>query len=235
MLTAPEKGLATLETAIRIFPEDLRIHIFLALSYMRMDRHEESLRQFEWIDAAMVRNAAIAKTVQPLFYFWYGQACDRAGHSEACERQIERYLAANPNSGEALNYLAYMWADQGRNLDRAMDYVTKALKMDPDNGAYLDTLGWIYFKKGDAASAVTYLTRAVKREGDAPAIMEHLGDAWYALKKRDKAVSLWLKSLKLVPENQGLRNKLIAEQVEARRLPPVPAKGQVKQTGRFPL
>jgi tetratricopeptide (TPR) repeat protein len=173
--------------------------------------------------------------VQPLFYFWYGQACDRAGHVEACERQIERYLAANPNSGEALNYLAYMWAEQGRNLDRAMDYVAKALKLDPDNGAYLDTLGWIYFKRGDADSAVTYLTRAVKREGDAPAIMEHLGDAWYALKKRDKAVSLWLKSLKLAPENQGLRNKLIAEQVEARRLPPVPAKGQVKQTGRFPL
>jgi len=235
MMVNPGKGLATLEEAVKSFPDDLRIHVFLALSYMRLDRYEEAVRQFDWIAGEINRNAFVAKTVQPLFYFWYGQACDRAGHAEDSERHIEHYLAVNPNSGEALNYLAYMWAEQSRNLDRALDYVVRALKIEPDNGAYLDTQGWIYFKKGEYHRALELLSRALKKEDDSPAIMEHVGDVWYALNKRDKAVAYWLKSLRVDPLNKGLRDKLTRENVAADRLPPAPNKDLSRTAGRFPL
>jgi len=222
MVDSPEQGLATLEESVARYPDDLRIHIFLAISYMRLERFADSLAQFNWIAGVMARDETVARTVQPLFYFWYGQVCERTGHPEDGERLIEKYLSLNPHSDEALNYLAYMWAEQGRNLDRAMAYVMRALGNEPGNGAYLDTLGWILYKKGSYDLALKKLTRALDKEGAAPVIMEHVGDTWYALKNRDKAVRMWMKSLKLAPDNKGLREKLIRENVESRRLPPLP-------------
>ena len=95
-----------------------------------------------------------------------------------------RYLAANPESAEALNYLAYMWAERGVNLDKAGIYITKALVHEPDNGAYLDTLGWVQYKQGDYLNAVKTLKQALRKLGDDPAIVDHLRAAQKASKKR---------------------------------------------------
>jgi len=235
MMGEPEKGLDTLEQAVTTFPDDLRIHIFLAISYMRLDRAEEAVRQFDWVAGVLNRDATAAKMIQPLFYFWFGQACDRAGRAEEAERYIGQYLALTPQSGEALNYLAYMWAEQGRNLDQALRHVTLALKQEPDNGAYLDTLGWIYFKKGDYAAAINPLARALKREGDSPTILDHLGDAWAAQKDQRKAVSFWRRSLKLDPANKAVREKLVRAGVDPGVLPFLKKTPGQGAAGRFPF
>ena len=213
------ESIRLLEKAVVKFPGDLRLHIFLAITLMRSGRYEESLPQFEWIATAMARNEAVARTVQPLFYFWYGQACERAGRMAESERQIEKYLALNPGSDEALNYLAFMWAEQGRNLEKAMAYVMRALEKEPGNGSYLDTLGWILYKQGHYDLALLKLQQAGKREPGEPVILEHLGDAYLAAGRRDRAVDVWLKSLRLTPGNTGLRDKLIRAKVDPGRLP----------------
>lgn len=231
----PVAGLETLEKAGLQFPDDIRVHVFLALSYMRLDRHKDALVQFDWISRALEGDKGTARSVQPLFYFWYGQACDRAGRPTEAERYIGKYLVANPESSEALNYLAYMWAEQGRNLDQALAYVTKALRIEPDNGAYLDTLGWIHFKKGDAVAATTPLTRALKLEGESSTILDHLGDAWHARSEERKALALWRRALNAEPASRSIREKLIKAGVDAKTLPPVPAPNPNRPAGRFPI
>lgn len=222
MEKCPAKGLATLEAAVKTFPDDFRVHVFLALSYMRIDRFEDAVQQFDWISRALAANGGELKGLQPLFYYWYGQACDRAGRAAEAERYIGKYLQSNPNSAEAMNYLAYMWAEQGRSLDQALIHIRKALKAEPDNGAFLDTLGWILFKQGKAAEAVAPLKRALKKEGESATILEHLGDALHAAGRDREAVPYWTRALRRDPASAALRAKLLQAGVREQALPALP-------------
>lgn len=214
------KAIRTLDEAVARFPDDVRIRLILAVFYMRLDRAEDAAAQFARVAAVVGRDEEAARRVQPSFYFWYAGMCERAGRQDDAERIMAKYLTINPGSAEAMNTLAYLWAEQGRNLDQAMDYISKALLKEPGNGAYLDTLGWIHFKKGNYPLAMENLTLALKKEGDDPAILEHIGDTWLALKRKDKALKMWWKSIRKDPENKGLREKMVREGVDARTLPP---------------
>lgn len=234
MMLEPAKGIQTLEQGVKTFPDDFRLHVFLALSYMSAMRSEDAVRQFDCVAGLLERDPAASKMIQPLFYFWFGQACERAGRLEEAERHIRKYLEANPQSGEALNYLAYMWAEQGRNLDEALSYVTQALKQEPDNGAYLDTLGWIRYKKGDYAAALAPITQALKLEGESATILDHLGDTWLALKEPRKAVSCWLRSLRQEPDNKLIRGKLIRSGMDPAGLPGAQEAVGTRSSGHSP-
>jgi tetratricopeptide (TPR) repeat protein len=219
-----EQAIKTLIEATARFPDDVRVRAVLALIYMRTERHENAIKQFEQVEGIIAKDDEAARLVHPMFYFWYGGACDRAGRSADAERFMAKYLALNPGSAEALNTMAYLWAEQGRNLDQAMDYITKALVKEPSNGAYLDTLGWIHYKKGNYPLALKHLTLALKKEGDDPAILEHIGDTHLAMKQKSKALRMWWKSIRMGPDNKGLREKMIREGVDAGALPPMKRK-----------
>lgn len=101
-----------------------------------------------------------------------------------------------------------MWAVRGVNLDRALDYVQRALAIEPNDGAYVDTLGWVQFKRGDYEAALTALTRASDLIPADPTINEHVGDALQALGQKREALRYWTKSLQSKPDNEPLRAKL---------------------------
>lgn len=205
----PRVALATLKEVLLKFPDDLRLRIYLALLYMQLERYPDALTQFEDVVRRVEQDQSQSQQLLPLFYFWYGSACERVGRFEEGEQYLSRYLAANPESAEALNYLAYMWAERGLKLEQADSYVVKALELEPDNGAFLDTKGWIQFKQGDYANAYRTLQRALRQAGDDPAIFEHLGDVSAALNKKQEALRWWSKSLKLSPGNNTVRDKLL--------------------------
>jgi len=106
-----------------------------------------------------------------------------AGRGTDAERVLRQIVAAEPMNAGALNYLGYLLAVRGEQLDEAIDLVQRALKEEPDNGAYLDSLGWAYYKRGDLDQAEKYLVAAVKQMPDNSEIQEHLGDL-YARKGR---------------------------------------------------
>ena len=85
-------------------------------------------------------------------------------------------------------------AENGRSLDRALEYTRRAVALDKENGAYLDSLGWTLFKLKRYDKAESYLTRAVQHMED-PVIREHLGSLYYALGDKDRAVKEWQKSI----------------------------------------
>lgn len=101
-----------------------------------------------------------------------------------------------------------MWAERGTNLTRARELIEKAVKLDPTNAAYLDSLGWVLFKQGHVKEALEPIRKAVELNEEADAtLFDHLGDVYAALKQSEKAREAWRKSLEVEP-NKEVEKKL---------------------------
>ena len=101
---------------------------------------------------------------------------ERGGNPAEGEKVFLQLLAMRPNDSATQNYLGYMWADQGVQLEKARDMLEKAVAREPRNAAYLDSLGWAYFRLGELQSADKNLREAYRREPADPTIEEHIGD-----------------------------------------------------------
>ena len=111
---------------------------------------------------------------------------------------------------EAYNYVGFMWAEHNMHLDEAEEMIGRALQLDPNNGAYLDSLGWVHFRKGKYEDALKELLRAAQNlTRDDPVVLEHIGDAYSKLNRIPQALDYWQKAITLNPEN-----KLLAEKIE---------------------
>jgi tetratricopeptide (TPR) repeat protein len=133
--------------------------------------------------------------------FWLGAAYERIGREREAEGQFRRFLDRQPDSAPALNYLGYMWADNGENLDEALEMVQRAVALEPDNGAYVDSLGWTYFRLGSYEEARTHLERASGLVGEDAVVLEHLGDVYSALGRPVEAAEQYRRALALKGEN----------------------------------
>ncbi|MFM9965956.1 MAG: tetratricopeptide repeat protein [Planctomycetaceae bacterium] len=130
------------------------------------------------------------------------------------EEILEKVFEKDPEDTSVNNDLGYLYADQGKNLEKARGMIEKALKAEPDNAAYQDSMGWVLFKLGKPAEAIPYLEKAVQspRGGDAT-IFDHLGDCQQAIGMKDKAIENWQKALKDAKADKAPDQKLI-ERIE---------------------
>jgi tetratricopeptide (TPR) repeat protein len=110
----------------------------------------------------------------------------------------ERALARQPKFWVAANDLAFLLSENatsGRDLDRALDLANKALALQPDNATILDTIGWVYYKKGNTGKSVDYIGRVQAKYPNSPVINYHMGMALFKSGKRDKAKEFLRKAL----------------------------------------
>jgi tetratricopeptide (TPR) repeat protein len=128
-------------------------------------------------------------------YFMRGAGFERQKKYDQSEAAFRKALELNPKDAGALNYLGYMLADRNVRLDEAYDLVKRAVDLDPDNGAYLDSLGWVYFRQGKLDDARGLLERALDRMQD-PTVHDHLGDVYLKLGKTKEAIAQWQDSLR---------------------------------------
>jgi Tfp pilus assembly protein PilF len=129
---------------------------------------------------------------------------DKVGDAEA---QFHKLLKANPSNAGVLNYLGYMLADRGLRLQEALSYVEKAVELEPDNGAFLDSLGWTYFKLNQLKSAEFNLMQAAEINKSDPTILEHLGDLYLRLQDYSRARAYYERSIKFA-EDPAERTKV---------------------------
>lgn len=125
---------------------------------------------------------------------------------------MERLLEFQPHDPGVNNDLGYTWADRGEHLDRALKMVRLAVAAEPLNGAYLDSLGWVYYKMGRFDDARTHLSRAAQlRSGQDAVVQDHLGDAEYRRGDLAAARRQWQKALTLLeaPETAAGSEELI--------------------------
>jgi tetratricopeptide (TPR) repeat protein len=134
---------------------------------------------------------------------------------EGVEDAIRRLLEKNPDSAVALNFLGYTYADMNINLDRAYEMIRHAVDMEPKNAMFLDSLGWVYYRRGEFDKARESLEQAVGLPGgDDPVIFEHLGDVYRALDRTTDALNYWKKALDAAEEKEALSKKIEALEKE---------------------
>ena len=115
--------------------------------------------------------------------------------SADAEQTLRRLLDVEPDSAPALNYLGYLLAERGAELDEAIRLVQRALDTDPDNAAYLDSLGWAYYQRGDLADAERYLAPAAEKLPTNSVIQDHFADLRARQGRWADAISLWMQAL----------------------------------------
>ena len=147
--------------------------------------------------------AATAKEKERV-YFMRGAMFERQKKVDLAEAEFRKVLASNPEDVSTLNYLGYMLVDHKMRVEEATQMIKKALDGDPENGAYLDSLGWAYYQQGKLEEAEGLLTRAIERIGQDPTVHDHLGDVYFKLGKIKEAITQWQSSLKDFRSPAGL-------------------------------
>ena len=127
--------------------------------------------------------------------FTLGALYDEAKQKDKTIAEMERAIELNPKNAAALNYLGYTFAEMDVRLDEAEVLVRRALEIEPNEGFYIDSLGWIYFQRGNYVVAIEHLETAVELSGDDPTISEHLGDAYERIGRSGDAVRLYHQAL----------------------------------------
>ncbi len=130
-----------------------------------------------------------------MVWFLLGAIYERQKMFDRAEVEFKKALAVNPRNAPVLNYYGYMLGDLGQRLEEAQALVERALKEEPYSGAYLDSLGWIYFKQNKFAEAEGTLRKALQRESHDATIHSHLGDLYAKTGRTELAAAEWEKSL----------------------------------------
>jgi tetratricopeptide (TPR) repeat protein len=164
-----------------------------------LDLAQVEQRGHRYADAEKDAKTALSLSSQPSdqesVWFLLGAIYDEQKHERDAEEMFRKALAIEPNDALVLNYYGYMLADRGVRLDEAIAMIHRAVVADPTNGAYLDSLGWAYFKQGKLAEAQQYLEQAAAHSNDDPTILGHLGDIYAKIGQTDRAEKTWEKAL----------------------------------------
>jgi tetratricopeptide (TPR) repeat protein len=196
-----EEALQQLESAIQRNPANAELHYYLGTIYEEAGRYDEALAALTQATQKAPENAN--------FLFRLGIVYDKHKNKEASIATMRRVIALDPKNANALNYLGYTYAEMGENLDEAEQLIIEALTHKPNDGYITDSLGWVYYQKGDYPRALEHLKRAHELVPDDPTIMEHVGDAYLKLGDRVNALKFYQRALtKKDKDKAELQNKI---------------------------
>jgi tetratricopeptide (TPR) repeat protein len=200
-----DQSVADIRSMLKGGPEDRDVYIRLAIIYTRAKRWsdaEEALNKAEQISTKTDDKAYV--------YFLRGDLYQRQKMFDQAEDQFRKVLGmtppSDPQAAATLNYLGYMNADRGVKLEESLNYIKQALTFEPNNAAYLDSLGWVYFKLGKYDLAEDNLNKAAAHMGSDPTVQEHLGDLYQKTGRLKLAAAHWDRAVqewnKTVPAEQ---------------------------------
>jgi tetratricopeptide (TPR) repeat protein len=158
-----------------------------AQAWQRLERHQESIPILEKLTAT--------KPNQPVLGFLLGAAYERTQQTDKAIAELRRVVKIDPEFHAALNYLGYTMAEANVHLEEALELVNRAVALDPDNGSYVDSLGWIYYRMGRPEQAREHLERAVRLDPEDATLQEHLGDVYVALGQKERARQAYERAL----------------------------------------
>jgi tetratricopeptide (TPR) repeat protein len=224
----PDQAMTEVEAAVKTYPKNEDLTILHATMMGERGQVDEAVKQLQplltgrpidrgvytsiaqiYMQAKRFDDAeqAIQKALdlspdpedQEFALFVKGSILERQKKYDQAEQTFKKVLSVNPLNASASNYLGYMLADRGIRLDESVKYIQKALELEPNNGAYLDSLGWAYFKMGRYDLAAPPLEKAASKIQDDPTIHEHLGNVYLHMGKKAMAQEEWQRALKEWP------------------------------------
>jgi len=228
----PQEALEAADAAVEKYPQDRSLHMLRATLLGERGRLDEATQDLHSLlnetssdrevyltiaqvysqakrypEAEAAAQKALAMSTQPddqeYPHFVLGSIYERQKKYDLAEQQFRQVLAANPLNAAACNYLGYMLADRGVRLDESVKYIEKAVELEPNNGAYLDSLGWAYYKMNRYDLARPHLEKAARLISTDPTIQEHLGHLYLQLGREREAEEAWERALKDWPHAAG--------------------------------
>lgn len=178
-----------LQQAMHDMPDNDELYYIAGLFAFEEKQYDKAV---DYLEKAVNNNP---KNIQYLLQL--GMFLEKEGKQGEAIECMRRVLEQEPESAPALNYIGYTYADQGRNLDEAEKLILKAMEISPGDGYIVDSLGWVYYKKGQYGLALEYLTKALEMQDTDPVIYEHLGDVHIKLNQAEKAAEFYKEALKL--------------------------------------
>jgi tetratricopeptide (TPR) repeat protein len=182
-----DQGIALLEKAAKTHADDPLAYISLAQAYADADRGAQAVKVLQDAQAKFPDNDSVA--------FELGTVYDKQKRFGDAEASFRAVLARDPENAAALNYIGYMLAERGERLDESVNFLKKALQIEPDNGSYLDSLGWAYFKSDKLDLAAENLKRAADQLPANSVIQDHYGDVLTRLGRLDEAIAAYTRAL----------------------------------------
>jgi tetratricopeptide (TPR) repeat protein len=225
-----EQGFSVLQDARVRLNDHPAILFALGCAYNDKEEYATAIPLFEEAKrhvAAMDSNATQPNLLTEAFFIYHGAAYERSGLIKQAEAVFKECLTHYPKSDRTLNYLAYMLAEHNIKLDKALRYINRALKLQSDNPAYRDTLGWIYFQQGRFEDALKEINTARATMPDDPEILNHLGDIYHAMGNREQSHFFWKRCFIMDTTNAAIIKKLQENGIdieavlnEAKKVPP---------------
>ena len=190
-----------LKSSIEKDPDNPDFKYYLGTFYEELEDYENA--------ALLIKQAIEIEPDNPRYYFRLGVVYDKWNKKEASMEAMRTVISLDPKHANALNYLGYTYADLGLNLDEAERLIKEALKYKPNDGYITDSLGWVYYQKGNFDKALKYLKKAIELVPDDPIMLEHVGDAYLKLEDKPNALKFYQKSLKVKEKDtEALKEKI---------------------------
>jgi len=205
----PAEALKVLEKARDRFKPNFSLEYYTALAYSRMKDYAKSVRHYT--AAELIAKQDAPQRLDHFFYFQMGATYERNKDYARAAQIFRKVLTMKPDFPDALNYLGYMWAERGENLDEAKAMIEKAVAAEPKNAAFLDSMGWVLYMMGKHHESIPWLQQAVEltdvESEEDPTLFTHLGDAYFAIGDYRNARAQYQKALK-IQADPGIRKKL---------------------------
>lgn len=195
-----DAALADLEKLSRDFPARAEPYALMGDILRAKSRFADAVTAY---DKAVARIPVPVRADWPLFYD-RGIALDRSGHWDLAQADFNTALKLMPDQPYVLNYLGYSWTERGEHLTEARKMIERAVEQRPNDGAIIDSLGWIMLRQGDIAGAVRTLEKAVELQPEDPTINGHLGDAYWRAGRQLEARYQWSRALSLKPDPEDV-------------------------------
>ena len=203
-------AIAALRSIVREGPDSApNATVYLGDILRSEERYDEAIEAY---DAALEAKANEAQSEAWRILFARGVAFERSKKWDKAEKDFLKALEMSPEQPFVLNYLGYSWVDRNENLDEAFAMIERAVTLRPNEGAFVDSLGWAHYRLGRFAEAVRHLERAAALEPGDPTVVDHLGDAYWRVGRALEARYQWERALELEPEDdvaETIRMKLL--------------------------
>lgn len=202
-------SLSVLKEAVDAYPDDPVAYVALAEGYSDQAQHGQALGVLDQAVTKFPKNTAVI--------FQRGATLERQSRHAEAEQAFLDVIAKDPKHAAALNYLGYMLAERGERLTESVGYIKRALEVDPNNGAYLDSLGWAYFKLNQLELAESNLRRAAEQMTEDSVVQDHFGDVLFRLGRSTEAIQAWEHAL--AGDRQSINPAEIEKKLQKARLP----------------
>ncbi|MBN2366347.1 MAG: tetratricopeptide repeat protein [Calditrichaeota bacterium] len=194
------RSVRVLEQALSVHPDDTDLLSMYGSVLSQLGRDEEALKPLK---KAVKKDSSDINTLSSLAAVY-----DKMKMYGKSDSLYAIALKNDPENALILNNYSYSLAQQGLQLEKALQMVNRALELDPENGAYLDTKGWIYYKMGNYRESLEFIQKALDSREESAEVLEHMGDVYFKLNNTEMAKKYWKQALEKDPNNEELARKI---------------------------